>query len=198
MNNYVYMYVHPGTKLVWFSLLIIPILAIVIFNLQSFKLQSSTLVLHKPASTNLWTEPIPNIHPSKSLPSPFEHFIGREKEMDDLIQLLAFDTSNIRGVSVVGLPGVGKSTLAIHTGRRMEKRGMVIHYVDLYQVHDIYSAKSNILRGVDFHAEFALNDPVLVWARSVGTQTILILMTSFITTKTSSRHMSRIYLDPPV
>ena len=175
MNNYVYMYVHPGTKLVWFSLLIIPILAIVIFNLQSFKLQSSTLVLHKPASTNLWTEPIPNIHPSKSLPSPFEHFIGREKEMDDLIQLLAFDTSDIRGVSVVGPPGVGKSTLAIHTGQRMEKRGMVIHYVDLYQVLDMSSAKSNILRGVEFHAEFALSDPVLVWARRVDTQTILIL-----------------------
>ena len=143
-----------------FSLLIIPILAIVIFNLQS-----SSLVLYKP-------EPIPNIHPSKSLPFPLEHFIGREKEMDDLIQLLAFDTSNIRGVSVVGPPGVGKSTLAIHTGRRMEKRGMVIHYVDLYQVHDISSAMLKILWSVEFHA---INDPVLVWARRVDTQTILIL-----------------------
>ena len=41
-------------------------------------------------------------------------------------------------IIIVGSPGFGKSTLAIHVGHVItEKGGVAVHYVDLYEVEDM-------------------------------------------------------------
>lgn len=65
---------------------------------------------------------------SSSLPYPSDYFVGREKEISDVIHLLNNNTSI---VDIYGSPGFGKSTLAIHVGHRMLKKGFIVHYVNL-------------------------------------------------------------------
>ena len=65
-----------------------------------------------------------------------EVFIGREGE----VQLLTnwIENSTVSTISIVGSPGFGKSTLAIHVGHEItEKGGVAVHYVDLYEVQDM-------------------------------------------------------------
>ena len=66
---------------------------------------------------------------SSSLPYPSNHFVGREKEVNDVIHLLANYETSI--VDIFGSPGFGKSTLAIHVGHRMLEKGFIVHYVNL-------------------------------------------------------------------
>ncbi|MBL8156073.1 MAG: hypothetical protein JNM70_17975 [Anaerolineae bacterium] len=66
--------------------------------------------------------------PAQHLPVPTGAFIGREQEMRELEQLL----SNQRVVHVTGLPGVGKTRLALETAHQL--RGEFaggVHYVYL-------------------------------------------------------------------
>lgn len=65
---------------------------------------------------------------SSSLPYPSDHFVGREKEVSDVIRLL---DDKISIVDIYGSPGFGKSTLAIHVGHRMLEKGFIVHYVNL-------------------------------------------------------------------
>ena len=68
---------------------------------------------------------------SHSLPNYVPHFLGRDKEVKDLVRLLDPDTTDVRTVSIVGPPGFGKSSLAIHVGHEMVDRGVVVNYVNL-------------------------------------------------------------------
>ena len=48
------------------------------------------------------------------------------------------ENSNASIISIVGSPGFGKSTLAIHVGHVItEKGGVAVHYIDLYEVQDM-------------------------------------------------------------
>ena len=115
------------------------------------------------------------IHPNKksNLPYKTEHFfVGREQEMRELIQAIE---SNFQIVSIVGTPGIGKSTLAIHVGHEMHKRGMVIQYVDLYEISSLSSVKDEILRRVGFQTRITSVEQLLLWAGEIDTATLLIL-----------------------
>ena len=65
---------------------------------------------------------------SSSLPCRSDDFVGREKEVNDVIRLFDNKTSI---VDIYGSPGFGKSTLAIHVGHHMLKKGFFVHYVNL-------------------------------------------------------------------
>ena len=59
-------------------------------------------------------------------------FVGRDKEMDEIVSMLDYGTSkSTRIVNVYGSPGFGKSTLVIHVGHRMLANGVNVHYVNL-------------------------------------------------------------------
>ena len=76
---------------------------------------------------------------SKSLPYSYKIFVGREREISELTFMLDFSSTSdadIRIVSIVGPPGFGKSTLAIHLGDEMVKQRVEVHYVDMAEHHE--------------------------------------------------------------
>jgi len=57
-----------------------------------------------------------------------------------------FKTPQINIISIVGSPGFGKSTLAIHVGHVItENGGVAVHYTDLYEVPDIAVLKEKLI-----------------------------------------------------
>ena len=77
-----------------------------------------------------------NLVQSKSLPYPSETFVGREWELDELIKFINFSNHDHRIVNIVGPPGIGKTTLAIHLGHRMIPSGVLVHYIDMAEFPD--------------------------------------------------------------
>lgn len=68
---------------------------------------------------------------SNNLPfiSDYVHFVGREREVNDVLQLLSHQGTRID--NIYGSPGFGKSTLAVYVGHRVLTRGVNVHYVNL-------------------------------------------------------------------
>ena len=88
----------------------------------------------------------PTVYPSNGLPVCFdgEVFLGREAEIQTLSEWIENPTVNI--ISIVGSPGFGKSTLAIHVGHVItEMGGVAVHYADLYEVPDITSLMNSLI-----------------------------------------------------
>ena len=87
-----------------------------------------------------------NLYHSKTLPYPFENFVGREEDLKQIVELLDFHndpaiSSDTRIVSLIGSPGFGKSSLAIHVGHEMVKRGVNVYYIDVSDFPDGQSVK---------------------------------------------------------
>ena len=65
------------------------------------------------------------------LPEPCTPFLGRERELDDLMKLVDVHSGNEeRIVSIVGHTGVGKSCLAVQVGHSVIDSGATVSYVD--------------------------------------------------------------------
>ena len=118
---------------------------------------------------------------SSSLPFDTPHFIGRQKEVQNISKMLSFlettgsNKENPNMVNIIGAPGFGKSTLAIAIGNELLKRGIHVHYVDLNGVHSSQDATATILATVTNKLEVINNRDHLRWARSVYHKTLLIL-----------------------
>ena len=85
----------------------------------------------------------PQVYPPNMLPVILEEevFVGRETEIEELTDWI--ENSSI--VSIVGSPGFGKSTLAIHVGHVItEKGGVAVHYADLYEVKDMTTLNAKL------------------------------------------------------
>ena len=114
---------------------------------------------------------------SKSLPYSTATFVGREKEMEEMIQLVDFGNPNPQIVSIVGPPGIGKSTLAIHVGHDMVVQGVVVHYVDMVEVSSMQALAEKVLES-DSDLVSTKNvtvDRLYRWARELHHKTLLIL-----------------------
>ena len=118
-----------------------------------------------------------NLYHSKSLPYSIEAFIGREKEMKEVIELVDFDNSKLRIVSIVGPPGIGKSTLAIHVGHDMVAQGVVVYHVDMVEVSSMQSLAEKVLDGDEtlVSTKNVTIDRLIKWARDLHHRTLLIL-----------------------
>ena len=115
---------------------------------------------------------------SKSLPYPSDHFTGRDDAMNDVVKLLDSKTSHTRIVNIIGSPGFGKSTLAVHIGHRLLKRGYIIHYVNLDEfprkkIKQILAER--VLDSSDVHDKAITFDRLLRWARERNFYTLIIL-----------------------
>ena len=110
---------------------------------------------------------------SKSLPDLLETetFVGRQAE----IQKITHWIEKIRIVSIVGPPGFGKSTLAIHVGHAVCNRGTTVHYINLQDFSRVEILRQHILLTVQSQNQKQSVDPVLAWARELKVETLLIL-----------------------
>ncbi len=118
---------------------------------------------------------------SKSLIHPSKIFVGREQEMLQLIDLLDFSSdTDIRIVNIVGSPGFGKSTLAIHVGDQMVKQGVEVHYINMgeYQGQDIdiqIKLAEKSLRAADDSSERYTIKNLIKWLRKLFWNSLIII-----------------------
>lgn len=121
----------------------------------------------------------PSPHPSNSLPYLSEVFLGREREIRMVQNLLNFDQSPTQVVSIVGAPGVGKSALAISVGHKMAEKGVAVHYVNMYEVSSNQALVERILISAnhthDTHCTKLTEITLQQWTRTLVTNTLLIL-----------------------
>ena len=89
------------------------------------------------------------ISQSKTLPYISGTFVGRETELNDVLQLLDFDQSDTRVVSIDGPPGFGKSTLAIKVGHQMDRKGTNVLYVNMLEVSTMQVLAEKVCKGAD-------------------------------------------------
>ena len=97
--------------------------------------------------------------------------------MGDILGLVDFTNPEVRIVSIVGPPGIGKSTLAIHVGHDMVAQGVVVYYVQMSEVTSLQSLAEKVLEG-DETIVLIRNvtvDRLFEWARGLHHETLLIL-----------------------
>ena len=119
-----------------------------------------------------------NLYHSKSLPYLDESFVGREREMQEVLNLVDFSNSGVRIVNIIGSPGFGKSTLAIHVGHEMVKKGDVVHYINLADFPDTdvkLVLAEKILDSAQIVAKEVTFERALRWARNQYYNNLLIL-----------------------
>jgi len=92
------------------------------------------------------------------LPGPF---IGRDREVESIAHLLHFAKhSHIKMVHIFGLPAVGKSTLAVHVGYEMARRGVVVRYINADETHLFRSHEHIVIESHDLRSTRALSKRV--------------------------------------
>ena len=114
----------------------------------------------------------PQVYPPNMLPVILEEevFVGRETEIEELTDWI--ENSSI--VSIVGSPGFGKSTLAIHVGHVItEKGGVAVHYADLYEVKDMTTLNEKLTFLV-LGKKRRSSDNLFMWASKLKVSTLLI------------------------
>ena len=81
------------------------------------------------------------------LPGPF---IGRDEDMENITHLLKFSKYyHTQMVHIVGLPAVGKSTLAVHVGYEMASRGVAVRYINVDETHIFKSHEHTVTENHD-------------------------------------------------
>ena len=114
----------------------------------------------------------PQVYPPNMLPVILEEevFVGRETEIEELTDWIKNSTI----VSIVGSPGFGKSTLAIHVGHVItEKGGIAVHYIDLYEVQDMTTLKEKLTFLISGENRQS-SDYLLMWASKLKVPTLFI------------------------
>ena len=99
-----------------------------------------------------------------------EVFVGRETEVEELTDWIGNSTI----ISIVGSPGFGKSTLAIHVGHVITaKGGVAVHYIDLYEVQDMTTLNEKLTFLV-FGEKGQSSDYLFMWASKLKVSTLFI------------------------
>ena len=99
--------------------------------------------------------------------------------MKAIVQRVNFDVLDTRIINIVGSPGFGKSTVAIHVGHHMVDRGVIVHYVDMMefpsmQVKQVLAEK--LLESAEMSFKNVSFEKLLHrWARKLSSNTLIIL-----------------------
>ena len=99
--------------------------------------------------------------------------------MKAIVQHVNFDFLDTRIINIVGSPGFGKSTVAIHVGHHMVDRGVVVHYVNMMefpsmQVKQVLAEK--LLESAEISFKNVSFEKLLHrWARKLSYNTLIIL-----------------------
>ena len=89
-------------------------------------------------------------------------FLGREKEIGDLTMWLDLHSDDVRVVSIVGPPGIGKSSLATQVGHQMIDKGAVVNYVDVSLI-DLDSLPDQLLQNTGIFVGRNSSQRLLQW-----------------------------------
>lgn len=116
---------------------------------------------------------------SKNLPylSDYEYFVGREKEVKDVVGLLDYGASgSARIVNIYGPPGFGKSTLAIYAGHQLLEKGVNIHYLNLFDcANNVRQCLAEKIKYNSDPHEVVAFDAFLQWVRGRNFYDLIIL-----------------------
>lgn len=116
------------------------------------------------------------ISQSRTLPYISGTFVGRETALNNVLQLLDFDQSDTRVVSIDGPPGFGKSTLAIKVGHQMVCKGTNVLYVNMLEVSTMQVLAEKVCKGADIVIRKVVKiERMFRWARDLNYNTLLIL-----------------------
>ena len=113
---------------------------------------------------------------SKSLPCSIQSFVGREKEVHNITSLFKNEASvsRVQHVSIVGPPGFGKSTLAIHIGHKLVRSGIVVYYIDMNETPTMMTLAQRILSQANISTEDSIKR-VNIWAKELYDRVVLLL-----------------------
>ena len=156
-------------KKIWMKILVVGFLAVLFFCLYISN------YLHLLSYALLYQF---NLLHSKSLPYLPQNFVGREVEIREIMKLVDFSDVHHRVISIVGPPGFGKSTLAIHVGHKVVSEGVTVHYVDMMEVSSMQSLAEEVLDsdfGIVAICRDITVDRLFKWARERYHRTLLIL-----------------------
>ena len=114
----------------------------------------------------------PQVYTPNMLPVREEVFVGRESEVEELMDWIEYST--VSTINIVGSPGFGKSTLAIHVGHEItEKGGIAVHYADLCEVQNMTTLNENLTFLVLGEKRQSSED-LFRWASKLKVPTLLI------------------------
>ena len=103
-----------------------------------------------------------------NLPQFSGPFVGRNTAIDNITHL--FFHSPVQVVHIVGPPGVGKSTLAVHVGYKMATHGIAVQYINIDETR-IFKTQ-----GVSHSKLISTGTKGLIeWAKGLSIATLLIL-----------------------
>ena len=87
------------------------------------------------------------------LPVSEETFMGREKDMENITKLLKF-YGHLRIITILGMPGVGKSTTALQLAHQERHNGTAVMHVDLSGMENVNGIKTEIVeQAFGYHAQ---------------------------------------------
>ena len=83
------------------------------------------------------------ILPSSNLPAMVPHFIGRQKECDEIVDHMTSESTRL--VSIWGPPGFGKTSVAIAVGHRLQARELPVYFLSLRELKSKSDVTSKFL-----------------------------------------------------
>ena len=119
-----------------------------------------------------------NLYHSKSLPYS-ESFVGREREMEEMMKFVNLRNCSVRIVNIIGSPGFGKSTLAINVGHEVVRNGDIVHYINMADFPSKAEIKPMLCEKIFDSARIVAKntsfEALLRWARRQFSNSLLIL-----------------------
>ena len=115
-----------------------------------------------------------SLYHSTSIPYAIQNFMGRSEEVQNISSIIRL-RQDIKHVMLIGPPGFGKSTLAIHVAHECMKYGFTVYYVDMDEVQTVSGVSQQILKSAEILTETPGPDRVERWARDLSYPVILIL-----------------------
>lgn len=117
-------------------------------------------------------------HRSETLPYSSKNFVGRDREVSEIMEMVNFTKTNMRIISIVGSPGFGKSTIAIHIGHKLVDMGTNVHYINMGDFHRGNIERmltEKILKSAGKSVKRITFGRLLQWARDIDEHNLIIL-----------------------